>query len=124
MSGSVFFSQEVELCRVSSQEKLGLTVCYRTDDEEDTGIYVSEVRNAMEERLGEADGEQWSEMTHDEKILGRLKCEELAMFQYLSFSIKEVNYVAQVMQLLSAYLMWVLSPHNSSKKECKNGNIV
>ncbi|MEJ1271335.1 hypothetical protein NN561_002171 [Cricetulus griseus] len=37
------FSQEVELCRVSSQEKLGLTVCYRTDDEEDMGIYVSEV---------------------------------------------------------------------------------
>jgi len=34
----------VELCRISSQEKLGLTVCYRTDDEEDTGIYVSEVR--------------------------------------------------------------------------------
>ncbi|NXV88636.1 PZRN4 protein, partial [Calonectris borealis] len=34
---------EVELCRISSQEKLGLTVCYRTDDEEDTGIYVSEV---------------------------------------------------------------------------------
>lgn len=85
------------MCRVSSQEKLGLTVCYRTDDEEDTGIYVSEVRNAMEERLGEADSEQWSEMTHDGKILGRLECEELAMFQYLSFSIKEVNYVAQVM---------------------------
>ncbi|KAJ7403774.1 PDZ domain-containing RING finger protein 4 [Willisornis vidua] len=34
---------EVELCRIGSQEKLGLTVCYRTDDEEDTGIYVSEV---------------------------------------------------------------------------------
>ncbi|XP_058511782.1 PDZ domain-containing RING finger protein 4 [Ochotona princeps] len=33
----------VELCRVSSQEKLGLTVCYRTDDEDDAGIYVSEV---------------------------------------------------------------------------------
>lgn len=49
----VFFSQEVELCRVSSQEKLGLTVCYRTDDEEDTGIYVSEVRNAYEGREGE-----------------------------------------------------------------------
>lgn len=97
MSVSVFFSQEVELCRVSSQEKLGLTVCYRTDDEEDTGIYVSKVRNAMEKRLGEADGKQWSEMTHNEKILGRLECEELAMFQYLSFPIKEVNYVAQVM---------------------------
>ena len=51
----------------------------------------------MEERLREADGEQWSEMTHNEKILGRLECEELAMFQYLSFPIKEVNYVAQVM---------------------------
>ncbi|NP_001101577.2 PDZ domain-containing RING finger protein 4 [Rattus norvegicus] len=38
-----FEYEEVELCRVSSQEKLGLTVCYRTDDEEDTGIYVSEV---------------------------------------------------------------------------------
>ncbi|XP_058163800.1 PDZ domain-containing RING finger protein 4 isoform X2 [Dasypus novemcinctus] len=38
-----FEYEEVELCRVGSQEKLGLTVCYRTDDEEDTGIYVSEV---------------------------------------------------------------------------------
>lgn len=35
--------QEVELCRQTSQEKLGLTLCYRTDDEEDTGIYVSQV---------------------------------------------------------------------------------
>ncbi|XP_053912286.1 PDZ domain-containing RING finger protein 4 isoform X1 [Cuculus canorus] len=38
-----FEYEEVELCRINSQEKLGLTVCYRTDDEEDTGIYVSEV---------------------------------------------------------------------------------
>nr|XP_017496734.2 PDZ domain-containing RING finger protein 4 isoform X2 [Manis javanica]XP_036865777.1 PDZ domain-containing RING finger protein 4 isoform X1 [Manis javanica] len=38
-----FEYEEVELCRVNSQEKLGLTVCYRTDDEEDTGIYVSEI---------------------------------------------------------------------------------
>lgn len=93
----VFSSQEVELCRVSSQEKLGLTVCYRTDDEEDTGIYVSEVRNAIEQTLGEEDCEEWSEMTYNEKILGRLECEELAMFQYLSLSIRKVNYVAQVM---------------------------
>jgi ligand of Numb protein X 3/4 len=50
------FPQEVELCRVSSQEKLGLTVCYRTDDEEDTGIYVSEVRDAVDGRLGERKG--------------------------------------------------------------------
>uniref|UniRef100_A0A3B4FNT1 PDZ domain-containing RING finger protein 4-like n=1 Tax=Pundamilia nyererei TaxID=303518 RepID=A0A3B4FNT1_9CICH len=35
--------EEVELCRQNSQEKLGLTLCYRTDDEEDTGIYVSQV---------------------------------------------------------------------------------
>ncbi|XP_055973853.1 PDZ domain-containing RING finger protein 4 [Sorex fumeus] len=38
-----FEYEEVELCRVSSQEKLGLTVCYRMDDEEDMGIYVSKV---------------------------------------------------------------------------------
>ncbi|XP_054656335.1 PDZ domain-containing RING finger protein 4 isoform X2 [Dunckerocampus dactyliophorus] len=32
--------EEVELCRQNSHEKLGLTLCYRTDDEEDTAIYV------------------------------------------------------------------------------------
>uniref|UniRef100_H3DMD3 PDZ domain containing ring finger 4 n=1 Tax=Tetraodon nigroviridis TaxID=99883 RepID=H3DMD3_TETNG len=37
--------EEVELCRQNSQEKLGLTLCYRTDDEEDTGIYVSQVES-------------------------------------------------------------------------------
>uniref|UniRef100_A0A3P8VVI7 PDZ domain containing ring finger 4 n=1 Tax=Cynoglossus semilaevis TaxID=244447 RepID=A0A3P8VVI7_CYNSE len=39
------FEYEVlgELCRQNSQEKLGLTLCYRTDDEEDTSIYVSQV---------------------------------------------------------------------------------
>uniref|UniRef100_A0A8V0ZKD6 PDZ domain containing ring finger 3 n=1 Tax=Gallus gallus TaxID=9031 RepID=A0A8V0ZKD6_CHICK len=35
--------EEVDLHRVNSQDKLGLTVCYRTDDEDDTGIYVSEI---------------------------------------------------------------------------------
>ncbi len=35
--------QEIELCRMNSQEKLGLTLCYRTDDEEDTGIFVGQV---------------------------------------------------------------------------------
>lgn len=29
---------------MNSQDKLGLTVCYRTDDEDDIGIYISEVR--------------------------------------------------------------------------------
>ncbi|RXM32061.1 PDZ domain-containing RING finger protein 4 [Acipenser ruthenus] len=38
-----FEYEEVELCRVNSQEKLGLTLCYRTDDDEDMSIYVSEV---------------------------------------------------------------------------------
>uniref|UniRef100_A0A4W4H025 PDZ domain containing ring finger 4 n=1 Tax=Electrophorus electricus TaxID=8005 RepID=A0A4W4H025_ELEEL len=32
--------EEVELCRLNSQEKLGLTLCYRTDDEDDIAIYV------------------------------------------------------------------------------------
>lgn len=34
--------EEVDLYRVSSQDKLGLTVCYRTD-EDDIGIYISEI---------------------------------------------------------------------------------
>ncbi|XP_036004858.1 PDZ domain-containing RING finger protein 4 [Fundulus heteroclitus] len=45
--------EEVELCRLNSQEKLGLTLCYRTDDEEDTGIYVSQVEpNSIAARDG------------------------------------------------------------------------
>ncbi|KAK1906478.1 PDZ domain containing RING finger protein 4 [Dissostichus eleginoides] len=45
--------EEVELCRQNSQEKLGLTLCYRTDDEEDTGIYVSQVEpNSIAARDG------------------------------------------------------------------------
>ncbi|MEQ2235541.1 hypothetical protein ILYODFUR_003356 [Ilyodon furcidens] len=45
--------EEVELCRVHSQDKLGLTLCYRTDDEEDTGIYVSQVEpNSIAARDG------------------------------------------------------------------------
>ncbi|KAJ8017275.1 hypothetical protein DPEC_G00016140 [Dallia pectoralis] len=35
--------EEVELYKSSQQDKLGLTVCYRTDDEEDGGIYVGEI---------------------------------------------------------------------------------
>nr|XP_036287985.1 E3 ubiquitin-protein ligase PDZRN3 [Pipistrellus kuhlii]KAF6335618.1 PDZ domain containing ring finger 3 [Pipistrellus kuhlii] len=35
--------EEVDLYRANSQDKLGLTVCYRTDDEEDLGIYISEI---------------------------------------------------------------------------------
>ncbi|CAJ1056289.1 PDZ domain-containing RING finger protein 4-like isoform X2 [Xyrichtys novacula] len=38
-----FEYEEVELCRLTSQEKLGLTLCYRTDEEEDVAIYVSEI---------------------------------------------------------------------------------
>ncbi len=41
----VFSLQEVELRRLSSQEKLGLTLCYRTDEEEDLAIYISEVQH-------------------------------------------------------------------------------
>uniref|UniRef100_A0A8C2GVM7 RING-type E3 ubiquitin transferase n=1 Tax=Cyprinus carpio TaxID=7962 RepID=A0A8C2GVM7_CYPCA len=35
--------EEVELYRTNIQDKLGLTVCYRTDDEDETGIYVTEI---------------------------------------------------------------------------------
>ncbi|TRY92967.1 hypothetical protein DNTS_023085 [Danionella cerebrum] len=40
---SIHLCQEVELYKSSQQDKLGLTVCYRTDDEEDQGIYIGEV---------------------------------------------------------------------------------
>ncbi|XP_051693434.1 PDZ domain-containing protein 4 isoform X2 [Oryctolagus cuniculus] len=35
--------EEVELYKSSHRDKLGLMVCYRTDDEDDLGIYVGEV---------------------------------------------------------------------------------
>lgn len=35
--------QEVDLYRDNIQDKLGLTICYRTDDEDEAGIYISEV---------------------------------------------------------------------------------
>lgn len=38
--------QEVELYKSSHRDKLGLMVCYRTDDEDDLGIYVGEVRSS------------------------------------------------------------------------------
>ncbi|XP_068104307.1 PDZ domain-containing protein 4 isoform X2 [Hyperolius riggenbachi] len=45
--------EEVELCKTCHQDKLGLTVCYRTDDEEDLGIYVGEVNpNSIAARDG------------------------------------------------------------------------
>lgn len=122
------FSQEVELCRVSSQEKLGLTVCYRTDDEEDMGIYVSEVRDAVERTwriLKGGRGERWLERAQEEKSLfARPGCEELAAFQSLPLSIREANYAAQVMQLSSACLAWRLSLQNPSKEKCESSNTV
>lgn len=48
-----FECEEVELCRMNSQEKLGLTLCYRTDDEEDTAIFVGQVElNSIAARDG------------------------------------------------------------------------
>ncbi|XP_039520132.1 PDZ domain-containing RING finger protein 4-like isoform X2 [Pimephales promelas] len=48
-----FEYEEVELCRMSRREKLGLTLCYRTDEEEDIDIYVSEIEpNSIAARDG------------------------------------------------------------------------
>ncbi|XP_026057784.1 PDZ domain-containing RING finger protein 4-like [Carassius auratus] len=48
-----FQYEEVELLRLSSQEKLGLTLCYRTDEDEDEDIYVSEIEpNSIAARDG------------------------------------------------------------------------
>lgn len=40
----------MELYKSRQQDKLGLTVCYRTDEEEDLGIYVGEVSQGERER--------------------------------------------------------------------------
>ena len=42
----VHLHQEVDLYRANIQDKLGLTICYRTDDEDEAGIYISEVCGA------------------------------------------------------------------------------
>ncbi|XP_054628485.1 PDZ domain-containing protein 4-like isoform X2 [Dunckerocampus dactyliophorus] len=51
--------EEVELYKSRQHDKLGLTVCYRTDDEEDLGIYVGEVNPnsiaAMDGRIRKGD---------------------------------------------------------------------
>uniref|UniRef100_A0A3B5AJX2 PDZ domain-containing protein 4-like n=1 Tax=Stegastes partitus TaxID=144197 RepID=A0A3B5AJX2_9TELE len=51
--------EEVELYKSRQQDKLGLTVCYRTDEEEDLGIYVGEVNPnsiaAMDGRIRKGD---------------------------------------------------------------------
>ncbi|KAJ3586635.1 hypothetical protein NHX12_013031, partial [Muraenolepis orangiensis] len=51
--------EEVELYKSRQQDKLGLTVCYRTDEEEDLGIYVGEVNPdsiaAIDGRIREGD---------------------------------------------------------------------
>ncbi|XP_061124797.1 PDZ domain-containing RING finger protein 4 [Syngnathus typhle] len=48
-----FVYEEVELCKQNTQEKLGLTLCYRTDEDEDVAIYVSQVEtNSLAARDG------------------------------------------------------------------------
>ncbi|XP_028287835.1 PDZ domain-containing RING finger protein 4 isoform X2 [Parambassis ranga] len=80
-----FEYEEVELCRLSSQEKLGLTLCYRTDEEEDVAIYVSEISPnsiaARDGRIREGDRilqleEAWLDDEHSE-FLEQLKMEML-----------------------------------------------
>uniref|UniRef100_A0A3Q3D9X3 PDZ domain containing ring finger 4 n=1 Tax=Hippocampus comes TaxID=109280 RepID=A0A3Q3D9X3_HIPCM len=45
--------EEVELCKQNTQEKLGLTLCYRTDEDDDMAIYVSQVEpNSLAARDG------------------------------------------------------------------------
>ncbi|XP_034551664.1 E3 ubiquitin-protein ligase PDZRN3-B [Notolabrus celidotus] len=43
MEREVLEYEEVDLYRANIQDKLGLTICYRTDDEDEAGIYISEI---------------------------------------------------------------------------------
>ncbi|XP_051977021.1 PDZ domain-containing RING finger protein 4 [Xyrauchen texanus] len=48
-----FECEEVELCRMNTQEKLGLTLCYHTDDKEDAAIFIGQVEpNSIAARDG------------------------------------------------------------------------
>uniref|UniRef100_A0A3Q3DA35 PDZ domain containing ring finger 4 n=1 Tax=Hippocampus comes TaxID=109280 RepID=A0A3Q3DA35_HIPCM len=45
--------RRMELCKQNTQEKLGLTLCYRTDEDDDMAIYVSQVEpNSLAARDG------------------------------------------------------------------------
>lgn len=48
--------QEVDLYRDNIQDKLGLTICYRTDDEDEAGIYISEVCDVAWRKSASAGG--------------------------------------------------------------------
>ncbi|XP_058438446.1 PDZ domain-containing protein 4 isoform X3 [Marmota monax] len=67
--------EEVELYKSSHRDKLGLMVCYRTDDEEDLGIYVGEVNPnsiaAKDGRIREGDriiqlAKRWKDSDRDD----------------------------------------------------------
>uniref|UniRef100_A0A8C6SRI6 PDZ domain containing ring finger 4 n=1 Tax=Neogobius melanostomus TaxID=47308 RepID=A0A8C6SRI6_9GOBI len=75
--------EEVVLCRQNNQEKLGLTLCYRTDDEEDLAIYVSQVEPhslaAKDGRIKEGDRIvqiNGCEVQDREKAVALLSCED------------------------------------------------
>ncbi|NXV57255.1 PDZD4 protein, partial [Molothrus ater] len=66
--------QEVELYKTS--HKLGITVCYRTDGEEDPGIYVGEVNPnsiaAKDGRIREGDRivQRWRDSDREDFLDG------------------------------------------------------
>ncbi|XP_076984802.1 E3 ubiquitin-protein ligase PDZRN3 isoform X3 [Tamandua tetradactyla] len=82
--------EEVDLYRTNSQDKLGLTVCYRTDDEDDIGIYISEIDPnsiaAKDGRIREGDRIiqiNGIEVQNREEALALLTSEENKNFSFL-----------------------------------------
>ncbi|XP_016108335.1 PDZ domain-containing RING finger protein 4-like [Sinocyclocheilus grahami] len=67
LSDSAADADEVELRRVSRQEKLGLTLCYRTDDEEDSAIYISEEEPWLDDEHSEFLEELKMEMLEEQR---------------------------------------------------------
>ncbi|XP_068595409.1 PDZ domain-containing RING finger protein 4-like [Brachionichthys hirsutus] len=84
-----FEYEEVELCRFNSQEKLGLTLCYRTDEEEDVAIYVSEISPnsvaARDGRIREGDrilqinGQDVQDREEAMAVLSNSKCRNIVL---------------------------------------------
>ncbi|XP_041636905.1 PDZ domain-containing RING finger protein 4 [Cheilinus undulatus] len=120
--------EEVELCRQNSQEKLGLTLCYRTDDEEDTGIYVSQVEpNSIAARDGRIkEGDRilqinGCEVQNREKAVALLSSEEARSITLLvtrpEIQLEEVWLDDEQQQLVEELKMEILEERRKQREQ-------
>ncbi|KTG07279.1 hypothetical protein cypCar_00040799, partial [Cyprinus carpio] len=112
-ASGVLSLQEVELLRLSSQEKLGLTLCYRTDEDED--IYVSEIEPnsiaARDGRIREGDRILQARATQEESITASCSYSQEKSME------PEKSVLAQIQKQLSRCLSGRSSADGAEKDE-------